>query len=542
MKIVIAEKISSSAVKMLRQEPGWRVVTHDQVEPGRLAEHVADADALIVRSAVHADAALLDRARRLRVIGRAGVGVDNVDLDAATKRGICVMNTPGANAVAVAEHTIGLMLAMARSIPRADSSLRQGRWDKKSLEGTELRNKTLGIFGLGRIGMEVARRAQAFGMTVMAHDPYVTPAVAAEKGIAIVTADELYAATDYITLHVGLTPQTAGMINSASIAKMKEGVRLVNCARGELVDEAALADALQSEHVAGAAIDVFQEEPPTHSPLLALPNAILTPHIAGSTKEAQEAIGVQIAQQVKEYLKKGVLQNAVNVPSVTGEEYAEMLPYIGLAEKLGSFVAQAVDGNLEEISLHYGGRISQWKTDLVRNAAIMGVLCEAYEHANLVNAAGIAKERGIRITESAKKPELGEADILTIHLRTSAGEEQVRGTVLHHNSPRLLAIGNIDIEARLERDLLYMHNLDVPGVVGKMGTILANANINIADLSLGRTGENGNGPRMAISVVRVDSPVPESVLAELRRISAVTLAKAIHLPGETVERTLAAAD
>jgi D-3-phosphoglycerate dehydrogenase len=542
MKIVIAEKISSSAVNLLRQETGWRIVNHDQIEPGRLAEQVADADALIVRSAVQANASLLGTARKLRVIGRAGVGVDNVDLDAATKRGICVMNTPGANAVAVAEHTMGLMLAMARLIPRADASLKQGKWDKKSLEGSELRGKTLGVFGLGRIGMEVARRAQAFGMAVVAHDPYVTKVVAAEKGVTLVDADQLFATADYITLHVGLTPQTARMINSETIARMKDGARLVNCARGELVDEIALAHALQSGHLAGAAIDVFDEEPPTHSPLLGLANTILTPHVAGSTKEAQEAVGVQIAQQVKEYLKTGVIQNAVNVPSVTGEEYAEMLPYIGLAEKLGSFVAQVLEGNLEEISLRYGGRISSWKTDLIRNATIMGVLCRAYEHANVVNAASIAKERGIRILEKSDEPSPGIADVLTIKLRTSAGEEQVRGTVLHQNSPRLLAIDGVDIEARLDRDLLYMHNLDVPGVVGKMGTILAHANINIADLSLGRTEENGNGPRKAISVVRVDSPVPESVLAELRRISAVTLAKAIALPGEEIERTLAAAD
>src|SRR5207302_6416423 len=314
MKIVVAEKMSSSAVNLLR-EPGWNVVTPDQLN-GSLAQEIADADALMVRSAVQVDAALLANATKLRVIGRAGVGVDNIELEPATRKGIAVMNTPGANAVAVAEQTIGLMLAMARFTPRANALMHAGKWEKKSLQGTELRGKTLGIVGLGKIGMEVARRARAFGMDLIGHDPFVSVSVAKEQGIRLATIDEVYAAADYITLHVGLTPQTNGMINQTSIAKMKKNVRLVNCARGELVNEADLAKALQCGHVAAAAIDVFTEEPPRNSPLLALHNVVLTPHTGGSTAEAQEAVGVQIAQQVKEYLKHGVIQNAVNVPSV----------------------------------------------------------------------------------------------------------------------------------------------------------------------------------------------------------------------------------
>ena len=301
VKIVVAEKISNTAVEQLK-EPGWTVVTADQLE-GKIPEHLESADALIVRSAVQADAALLQHAKKLRVIGRAGVGVDNIDLDAATRKGIAVMNTPGANAVAVAEQTLGMMLAMARQLCRADALMHAGKWEKKSLQGTELRGKVLGVVGLGRIGMEVARRARAFGMELVAHDPFVSVAVAKEQGIRMSSLDELYAAADYITLHVGLTPQTAGMINEASIARMKKGVRLVNCARGELVNEADLAQALKQGQVASAAIDVFTEEPPRNSPLLALDNVVLTPHIGGSTREAQDAVGVQIAQQVKDYLK-----------------------------------------------------------------------------------------------------------------------------------------------------------------------------------------------------------------------------------------------
>src|ERR1700731_2305392 len=393
VKIVIAEKISASAVDQLR-EPGWEVLTSDQIE-GKLTAELESADALIVRSAVQADAALLSHAKKLRVIGRAGVGVDNIDLDAATRRGIAVMNTPGANAVAVAEQTLAMMLAMARHLCRADVLMHAGRWEKKSLQGTELRGKTLGIAGLGRIGMEVARRARAFGMALVAHDPFVAAGVAKEQGIRLASLDELYAAADYITLHVGLTAQTVGMINESSIAKMKKGVRLVNCARGELVNEVDLAKALKDKYVAAAEIDVFSEEPPKNSPLLALENVLLTPHVGGSTFEAQEAVGIQIAQQVKEYLKHGVIQNAVNVPSVSAEEYATMQPYIVLAERMGSFLSQVSDGSIEEISIRYSGHIAEGKTEPIRNGALKGILNQALEEkANLVNAAAIAEERG----------------------------------------------------------------------------------------------------------------------------------------------------
>ncbi len=406
MKVVVAEKISASAVDLLR-EPRWTIVTPDQMD-GKLAAHLETADALIVRSAVQVDAALLEHARKLRVIGRAGVGVDNIDLDAATRKGIAVMNTPGANAVAVAEHALALMLAMARHICRANELMHAGKWEKKSLQGTELRGKTLGIVGLGRIGMEVARRARAFGMEIVAHDPFVSAAVAKEQGIRLAKLEEVYAAADYLTLHVGLTPQTAGMINADSVKQMKKGVRLVNCARGELVDEAALAQALKQGQVAGAALDVFTEEPLRNSPLTAIENVILTPHIGGSTHEAQEAVGYQIAMQVKEYLKHGVIQNAVNVPSVSHDEYLELQPYIVLAERLGSFLAQVSEGTLEEISLRYSGHIAESKTDLIRNAAIKGILNQALEEkANLVNAEAIASSRGLRIHEVAQAEQFG---------------------------------------------------------------------------------------------------------------------------------------
>src|SRR5712671_6423770 len=494
LKIVVAEKISAAAVEQLK-EPGWTVLTADQVD-GKLSEHLESADALIVRSAVQADAALLANAKKLRVIGRAGVGVDNIDLDAATRQGIAVMNTPGANAVAVAE-------------------------------------QTLGIAGLGRIGMEVARRARAFEMEVVGHDPFVSVGVSKEQGIRLASLDELYAAADYITLHVGLTPQTTGMISEAAIKKMKKGVRLVNCARGELVHEADLVQALRQGHVAAAALDVFADEPLKNSPLQAMENVILTPHIGGQTHEAQEAVGVQIAQQVREHLKHGVIQNAANVPSVSAEEYAEMQPYIVLAERMGAFLAQISDGSIEEISLRYSGHIAEWKTELIRNAAIKGILNQALEEkANLVNAASLADSRGLRVHEAhkAKVSTGGAGSVLSIFLKSSKEEHMVKGAVLRGTLPRLLHVDEIDVEAPLERDLIFLRNRDVPGVIGRVGTILGEAKINIADFSLGRRSADSSAEtREAIAVVHVDGPVPDDVLRKLEQIPAVRQAKAVRL-------------
>jgi D-3-phosphoglycerate dehydrogenase len=348
------------------------------------------------------------------------------------------------------------------------------------------------------------------------------------------TLDDLYAAADYITLHLGLTAQTAGMINESSIAKMKKGVRLVNCARGELVNEADLAEALKEKRVAAAALDVFTEEPLKSSPLQALDNALLTPHIGGSTHEAQDAVGVQIAQQVREYLKHGVIQNAVNVPSVSAEEYAAMQPYIILAERMGAFLAQVSEGTAEEISVRYSGHIAEWKTELIRNAAIKGILNQALEEkANLVNAAAIADSRGLRVHEShkPKTPTGGTASVLSIELKSATEEHAVKGAVLHGSEPRLLHVDGIDVEAPLERNLIYLRNRDVPGVIGKVGTILGEEEINIANFSLGRrSAEVGSDqPNEAIAVVHVDGKVSEAVLNKLRKIPAVQQAKAVRL-------------
>jgi len=528
MKIVLAEKVSPATLAVFAAEPGWVVLTHDQLPDG-LAAALVDADALVVRSAVQVDDALMEHATKLRVVGRAGVGVDNIDADAATRRGIVVMNTPGANAVAVAELTIGLMLALARKVPAANASMHAGRWEKKSLQGSELRGKTLGILGLGRIGLEVAKRAKGFGLEIVGSDPFVSAAVARENGIKLVTLDELIAGSDYLTLHVGLTPQTTGVINAKSIAKMRKGVRIVNCARGELIEDAALVAALKGGQVAGAALDVFAQEPLKDSPYFELDNVILTPHIAGSTGETQEAVGIQIARQVRDYLKLGVVQNAVNLPSMTHEEYVVLAPYIDLAGRLGSFLAQTGKPGIESIQLTYGGGLAEAKTELVRNAAIAGLL-QGSENVNRINAASVAQERGIRVHEEKTDSHRGgSASVLQIELHTGAGTSHATATVIHEEQPRLLEFDGIDIETPLEGNLLVCRNLDVPGVIGKIGSILGEHGVNIANFALGRE-RSGPKPVKALAVVQVDAPVQGAVLEDLLQIEAMLDARPVSLP------------
>ncbi|HEX3986579.1 MAG TPA: phosphoglycerate dehydrogenase [Acidobacteriaceae bacterium] len=527
MKVVLAEKVSPATLAVFQSEPGWQVLTHDQVKD--LPTALADADALVVRSAVQVDDALMAAAPKLRVIGRAGVGVDNIDAEAATRRGIVVMNTPGANAVAVAELAVGLMIALARQLPRADSTMHAGKWEKKSLQGSELRGKTLGVLGLGRIGLEVAKRARCFGMELLGHDPFVSASIAREHAIRLVSAEELFSLSDFLTLHVGLTPQTAGIINRDTLATMKKGVRIVNCARGELVVEADLAVALRSGHVGGAALDVFHEEPPKNSPFAALDNVILTPHIAGSTAEAQEAVGVQIALQVREYLKSGVAQNAVNLPSLTHEEYQEMAPYMALAERLGTFLVQFPKGSVDTIQIAYHGRLAETRTELIRNSAIAGVIGHL-EQVNRINAASVAAERGIRLHEEKKEAPFGGAGtVLQLTLHAGPASISASGAILHGDSPRLLHLDGIDIEAPLQGTLLTIRNQDVPGVIGRIGTILGNHQINIANFALGRSNGKEAAPATALAVIQIDGKVTDAALQELRTAPAITGVRLVTL-------------
>jgi D-3-phosphoglycerate dehydrogenase len=529
MKIIVADRISEHGVKLLAG-PGWQVV---QPAAASLASELADADALVVRSATRVTDELLNHARQLRVIGRAGVGVDNIDLDAATRRGILVMNTPGGNAPSVAEHALALMLSMARSIPQLNASMHAGKWEKSGSAGVELRGKTLGLIGLGRVGAEVARRARALEMRVIAYDPYVSAESAAEWGAEIMPLAELLPQSDYVSLHTALSPATERMINADTLKQMKQGARLVNAARGELVDEAALAEALRSKHLAAAALDVFAEEPPRNSPLLQMSNVIATPHVGGSTAEAQEEVGVQIAQQVREYLQDGTMRNSVNLPPIPPEQYRRLRPYLDLAERMASLVAQAAPFPARRLRLAAAGEPVELGTRVLRTAALAGVLNAVLdEHVNLVNASARAQERGLEIEEGRRPRERGIADVLEIAAYSAADgkrrEFSALGTILYGTTPRVLQINGIACEAPLEGNLLVMTNRDVPGVIGQVGTLLGSQGLNIASFALGRR-EASLGAE-ALAIVQLDGDVSESILPLLRSIPNVMEARIVRLP------------
>ena len=527
MNILIAEPLAAAGVELLKSQPGWNVIVSNPKEYG---QHLAEADALLVRSAVQVTPAVLEKAPRLRAIGRAGVGVDNVDLDAATAAGVLVMNTPGGNAISVAEHTLAMMLAMARHISQADASTRAGKWEKKKLMGNELRGKTLGILGLGSIGREVVKRARAFEMRILAHDPYVTSKIAQDLGIELVELNRLYAESDYISLHMASTPETQGFLSRAAFDAMKTGVRIVNCARGELVDEAALREAILAGKVAGAALDVFSVEPPPAGFPLFDGNAVLaTPHIGGSTEEAQEIVGVRIAEQLLEYLKNGVAINAVNMPAVSPDQYRALSPYATLAERLGVFAAHIASGNPRGLRIVYSGKIFNMGSGLLRNAGLAGALSRSTANkANFVNALQIAEQRGWEIVEHHDKSS-GPMDSLRLELETDRGVTAVEGVVLM-GKPRLMQVDGIFCEAALSGCLVFMKNRDVPGVIGHVGSVLGQNHINIANFSLGRRdaptapGE----PLEAVAVVSTDELVPEPVLAQLRQNAAVKFARSVE--------------
>ncbi len=527
MKILIAEPLAPAAVELLRAESGWEVVVSD---PKSYSAHLADADALVVRSAVKVTKDVLAAAPRLRAIGRAGVGVDNVDLPAATDAGVLVMNTPGGNAVSVAEHTLALMLSMARSVPQASASTKSGKWEKKKFLGNELRGKTLGVVGLGSIGREVVKRARPFEMRIIGHDPYISSQSARDLGIELVSLADLYRQSDYITLHVALTPETDRMLNAEAFGEMKDGVRIVNCARGELIDAGALEAAMANGTVNGAGLDVFEVEPPADSPLLKLDGVVATPHIAGSTEEAQEIVGIRIVEQLIEFLKSGVALNAVNMPALTPEQYRALGPYVELAERLGLFLSHIARGNAHTIRLVYFGRLAENNTQLLRNAGLAGVLSRSMEYrANLVNAMHIATQRGFRVIEQL---EPGEArmDSIRMEIESEAGSFSVVGAVVL-DKPRLLQVEGISCEATLDGNLMYAKNEDVPGVIGYLGTVLGQNGVNIASFALGREEgvQTKDQPLTAISIVETDAPVADSLISQLLENKAVKFVRRVNL-------------
>ena len=522
MKIVVADDLPASALELLRAEAGWTVDARAGRPPAALAADLADADALLVRSATKVTAQLLDAAPHLRIVARAGTGVDNVDVAAASARGLLVVNAPGANSISVAEHACALMLALARAVPAADRAMKDSRWEKKKFLGTELRGKTLGIAGLGRIGQEVALRARAFGMRLVAHDPYISKEIASGLGVELMALDDVCAAADYLTLHLPSTAETHHVFNDARFARCKPGIRLINTARGELIDEQALRRAIENGIVSGAALDVFDQEPPIDWSLARLPQVIATPHIAASTEEAQELVGTETAATVRDFLRDGIVRNAVNFPSINPDELQRLQPWIRLSDQLGALVSQMGTARIEELGVrYYGALVESRGVDVIAASAAAGLLRPILSSGvSIVNARAAARARGIEIVESRSSRSRHFTSLLSIKLRTDAGERWVEGTVFEPNSPRLVSVRGVEVEAPLGGTMLIITNDDQPGVIGEVGTILGRHRVNIASFALGRSDAG------AIGVVNVDeeSDAPrllDVAVEELRRVAAI---------------------
>jgi D-3-phosphoglycerate dehydrogenase len=530
MKIVVADDLPASALELIRAEAGWIVDARSGRKPPALAADLADADGLLVRSATKVDAPLMDAAPKLRIIARAGTGVDNVDVAAASARGILVVNAPGANSISVAEHACALMLGLARSVPAADRAMKEGRWEKKRFLGTELRGKTLGIAGLGRIGQEVAQRARPFGMRLVAHDPYISKEIAAGLGVELMSIDDLCRTADYITLHLPSLPETRHLFNDDRFSRCKPGLRLINTARGELIDEGALRRAIDTGIIAAAALDVFETEPPADWSLAQLPQVIATPHIAASTEEAQEAVGIETAATVRDFLRDGVVRNAVNFPSIPQDELQQLQPWIRLADQLGALAAQMGVARIEELGVRYYGALVEVRgVDVLAASAAAGVLRPILSSGvSIVNARAVARQRGIDIVESRSSRSRHFTSLVSIKLRTDAGDRWVEGTVFEPNSPRLVSVRGVDVEAPLGGTMLIISNDDQPGVIGEVGTILGRHNVNIASFALGRS------EKRAIGVVNVDEDpnAPQTLdraVEELRKVPAIREAWIIRL-------------
>jgi len=525
LRVLVTDNLSQRGGDFLRQAPGFDVVVQNKPTPEALKDLCREMDALIVRSATRVTADLLASAPRLKVVGRAGVGVDNVDLEAATARGVVVMNTPGGNTISAAEHTVSMLLSLAKHIPQATASMKGGKWEKGKFLSVELSGKTLGIIGLGRIGSEVAKRAKAFNLHVLAYDPFISAEAAQALGVELVELPELYRQADFITIHTPLTAETQNLICAATVAQMKDGVRIVNCARGGVVNEADLYAALTSGKVAGAALDVFAQEPTTDSPLFSLPNFISTPHLAAASEEAQEAVAVEVAQQVIDYLQKGIIRNAVNAPSVPLEMLRILQPYLALGEKLGRLASQLCEGRLAEIHLEYRGEIASLDCVPLTVATVKGILDPIHDSVNMVNALAIAKGRGIRLIESKSTEATDFASLITVALKTDHGKTETAGTLFSRQDPRVVDIDGFRLEAVLDGYMLVFSNLDVPGVIGRMGTLLGQNSVNIAGMQLGRERRGGR----AVSIVNVDDPIPAPVLDEIRRMPNIVYAKLVRI-------------
>lgn len=518
-RVLIADKLSPAAAAIFT-ERGIETDTKVGLDKDQLAEIIGNYDGLAVRSATKVTEKVLAKANGLKVIGRAGIGVDNIDVPTATARGIIVMNTPFGNSITTAEHAISLMLALARQIPEADRSTQSGKWEKSKFMGIEVTSKTLGVIGCGNIGSIVADRAQGLRMKVIAYDPFLSPERALDLGVEKVELDELFRRADFITLHTPLTEKTKNVIDAQAIAKMKPGVRIVNCARGGLVVEEALADAIRSGHVAGAALDVFEVEPPKENPLFGLPNVISTPHLGASTAEAQENVALQVAEQMADYLLTGAISNAVNFPSISAEEAPKLRPFVKLAEQLGSFAGQLTETGLKQIRLEYAGEVAEMNTRALTSAALAGVLRPLLQDVNMVSAPTIAKERGIMVEEVRRGQEGAYETYMRVSVKTERQERFVAGTVFSDGKPRIIEINKIPMDAEFAPNLLYTENADKPGHIGALGTLLGSEGVNIATFNLGREAAGGK----AIALVSVDERMSDAVLDKVRALPHVVRA------------------
>jgi len=524
-RVLISDKLSKTAVQIFKDR-GVEVDYQPDLgkDKEKLAEVIGNYDGLAIRSATKVTPKILAAAPNLKVIGRAGIGVDNVDIPAATARGIIVMNTPFGNSITTAEHAIALMFALAREIPAADASTQAGKWEKNRFMGVEITGKTLGVIGCGNIGSIVADRGVGLRMKVIAYDPYLSPERARDIGVEKVELDDLFRRADFITLHTPLTDKTRNIIDAAAIQKMKTGVRIINCARGGLIVEADLKAALDSGKVAGAALDVFEVEPAEANVLFGHPKLIATPHLGASTTEAQENVALQVAEQMAEYLTTGAVQNALNMPSITAEEAPNLTPFVRLAEQLGSFAGQLTDTEITGLRLEYEGAVAEMNTRALTAAALTGLLRPQLQTVNMVSAPAIAKERSIRVEEVRREQQGQFESYIRLTVRTSERERGVAGTVFADGKPRIIQIKGINLEAEFGANMLYVANHDKPGFVGRLGTIFGNAGINIATFHMGRVAAGED----AVCLIEVDAPLTEPVLKEVRAIEQVQQARPLQ--------------
>jgi D-3-phosphoglycerate dehydrogenase len=527
MKVLISDKLSEQGKNVLR-ERGVEFDDKPGLSPEELKSIIGDYEGLIVRSATKATADIISAANKLRVIGRAGVGVDNIDIEAATQKGILVMNTPGGNTVSTAQHTFSMLLAMSRNIPQACASIKEGKWEKSKFKGTEVTGKVLGIVGLGRIGSVVSSYAKAFGMNVIVYDPFLTSERAEQLNINQVDLDEIFARSDYITVHTPLTRDTKDIINAETIAKMKDGVRILNCARGGIVDEEALLEGVRNGKVAGAALDVFLNEPPENNPLLEMSNVVATPHLGASTAEAQDQVAIDVAHQIADYLQTGKVVNGINLPSVDEKTYEQLKPFFMLSEKLGSFTSQVVKGTVKSIDVSYSGNINELDVSSLTRSLLKGFLAPILEgDVNFINAPVLAKERGIKVNETKISDSEDFASLISVRATTEEDKVfSVSGTVFGKRmDPRIVRIDEYHVDAHPTGCLVLIANKDNPGAIGRIGTTLGDSGVNIADMTLGRKSEGD----IAVVVLNLDGAIPDEVVDRLEKLDDVIEAKIIYL-------------